>query len=133
MHYSSASEIHCDTTRVAVMSSRVLSNTAASFSGRLPAVPSPPTPFQSTNRPCQIQRKAGRSTLKCSAALEGSLVRSRFPGFDDEEVSSPEPQIVTPESASWGLSVAQMKAMGIASKEDRTGGLNPVHASSTPF
>ena len=53
-------------------------------------------------------------------------MRTRFPGFDDEEVSRPEPQIVTPESASWGLSVAQMKAMGIASAEDRTGGLNPV-------
>ena len=57
-------------------------------------------------------------------------MRSRFPGFDDEEVSRPEPQIVTPESASWGLSVAQMRSMGIATAEDRTGGLNPVSAVS---
>ena len=53
-------------------------------------------------------------------------MRSRFPGFDDEEVSRPEPQLVTPESASWGLSVPQMKAMGIASKEERMGGVDPV-------
>lgn len=64
--------------------------------------------------------------MSCKASIEGSLVRSRFPGFDDEEVSSPEPEIVTPESASWGLSVAQMRAMGIAKTTDRPGNINPV-------
>lgn len=106
--------------------SRKLSNTAASFSGRsiTPQLRPEVSHFHNSSYSRKSQKQL--STLICQASLEGNLVRSRFPGFDDEEVTSREPQLVTPESASWGLSVSQMKAMGIASAADRTGNLDPV-------
>lgn len=61
----------------------------------------------------------------CSASLEGNLVRSRFPGFDDDDELTLPKSVVTPESASWGLSVSQMRAMGITSESERRRELDP--------
>lgn len=100
-----------------------MSNTAASFSGRSPLSQTALSP-RSRHFPFKVEDS--RRSQQCHASLEGSLVRSRFPGFDDEEATSSEPKLITPESASWGLSVPQMKAMGISTIAERTGNLDPV-------
>ena len=54
--------------------------------------------------------------MTCKAGVEGQLVHSRFPGYFDDDDSQQSPSIVTPDSNSWGLSVSQMKAMGITNE-----------------
>ncbi len=111
------------------MSARGLSNTTASFSGRHSANFCNQTPvLQHFAKPAGA-RRASRRSLVCSASLEGNLVRSRFPGFDDDDELTLPKSIVTPESASWGLSVSQMKAMGITSETERRRELDPVRLS----
>ena len=67
-----------------------------------------------------------RNQIICSA-IEGNLNPSRFPGFFEEEIlGEPEPSIITPESASWGLSTSQMRALGITNDTQTRRQLDPV-------
>jgi len=112
------------------MSARGLSNTTASFSGRSSASFCSQTPLLQHITRHSSARLATKRGLICSASLEGNLVRSRFPGFDDDDELTLPKSVVTPESASWGLSVSQMRAMGITSESERRRELDPVRLTS---
>lgn len=106
------------------MESRLTSNAPACFSGRQPVHTARPLAFCSP-RHARLERK-----LRCSAQ-EGSLIHSRFPGFSEEDAEPlqdlvQQKSLITPESASWGLSVAQMRAMGITSESERHSNIDPV-------
>ena len=107
---------------------------AAGFSGRQ-ASHLQPQPVSACSRPAKKCRQLSRKTeITCRASVEGQLVHSRFPGyFDDDEGSHSQQSrsIVTPDSNSWGLSVSQMKAMGITNESavGRTA-LDPVSTGS---
>ena len=89
---------------------------AAGFSGRQASHPQP-QPVSACSRPAKKCRQLSRKTeITCKAGVEGQLVHSRFPGYFDDDDSQQSPSIVTPDSNSWGLSVSQMKAMGITNE-----------------
>jgi hypothetical protein len=112
------------------MSARGLSNTSAGFSGRHSAILYHQIPVLQQYTKHTPRRSTSKRGVFCYASLEGNLVRSKFPGFDDDvELTLPKSTIVTPESASWGLSVSQMRAMGITSESERKGELDPVRPS----
>ena len=102
---------------------RLTSNAPACFSGR--QLQHAPRPAVFTSRPAKLQKRT------VCAAYEGTLIHSRFPGFSEDDAEPlqelvQQKTLVTPESASWGLSVAQMRAMGITSESERQSNIDPV-------
>lgn len=99
----------------------------ASSSGRqLPLHTSQPSSLRwpsvhAPSRNAQLAKHVARSSV------EGHLVPSRFPGFfDEEEESSTTPELVTPDSSSWGLNLSQMRALGITNETETRRQIDPV-------
>ena len=110
-----------------MVETRLTTNTPACFSGRQPQQ------VRQWNLP-KSHRRSRTSQVICFA-YETGLIRSRFPGFSEEDAQPlqdlvEQKTLITPESASWGLSVPQMRAMGITSESEKQNNLDPVSCSS---